>query len=113
MYIQVFAPLAQNAELAHTYKKALEGSELDPIEAVRFGAFVNIYFAWLENMHFQHRHDLGFITESIDSLEQISGPYIRSLLNTDAGLNWWKTEGLHLYTREFVGVVERINASSE
>ena len=57
MYIQVFAPLAQNAELAHTY--------------------------------------------------------IRSLLNTDAGLNWWKTEGLHLYTREFVGVVERINASSE
>ncbi len=68
MYIQVFAPLAQNTELAQTYRKALDGSDLDPIEAVRFGAFVNTFLAWLENMYFQQRHDLGFITENQDSI---------------------------------------------
>ncbi len=113
LYIQVFAPLSQNAGLAQTYKKALEGLELDQIEAVRFGAFVNTFLAFLENLYFQQRHDLGFVTESTGSVEQISGPYVRMLLNTDAGLDWWKTEGPHLYTREFVDTVESIRTSPE
>ena len=113
LYIQVFAPLSQNAGLAQTYKKALEGLELDQIEAVRFGAFVNTFLAFLENLYFQQRHELGFVTESTGSVEQISGPYVRMLLNTDAGLDWWKTEGPHLYTREFVDTVESIRTSPE
>ncbi|MGI9326305.1 MAG: hypothetical protein ACR2PZ_13870 [Pseudomonadales bacterium] len=112
LYIQVFAPLSQNTELAGIYKKALEGIELNQVEAVQFGAFVNTFLAWLENMYFQHRHELGFASESLDSVEMTTGPYVHSLLNTDAGLNWWKSEGLHLYTADFVEIVENIRSKT-
>ena len=113
LYIQVFAPLSQNSELAEVYKKALEGAELDPVEAVRFGACANTFLAWVETMYFQQRHDLGFSTESIDSVEQVIGPYLRMLLDTDAGLRWWQTEGTYLFTAEFKAVVERIRLVAE
>lgn len=112
LYIEVFAPLSQNADLAAVYSKALEGAELSAVESVQFGAFVNTFLAWLENNYFQHRHDLGFASESTDSIEAIVGPYVRSLLNTEAGINWWKTEGVLLYTREFADTIDSIIAQS-
>jgi hypothetical protein len=111
LYVQVFAPLSQNPELAGIYKKALEGSELNQIEAVQFGAFVNTFLGWLEDVYFQQRHELGFVSENLDT-ESSTAPYVRSLLNTEAGLNWWNNEGAHLFTSEFIETVESMRSTS-
>ncbi|MCH7822420.1 MAG: hypothetical protein IIA07_10405 [Proteobacteria bacterium] len=111
LYVQVFSALSENAELASIYQRALDGAELDATESIRFAAFVNTFMAWLEDLHSQQGHELGFATESIDSLLETTGPYVRRLLETKAGSSWWYREAIHLYSSEFITAINAVMKS--
>ncbi len=95
------------------YRRALDGADLDDIESTRFAAFTNTFMAWLEDLHSQQRHELGFAAESVDSLLETTGPYVRRLLETQAGSSWWRSDAAHLYSSEFVTAINAAMKSLE
>ena len=112
LYVEVFAPLATDSELASIYQRSIAGEELDPIEFVRFGAFCNTFFAWLEDMYSQQGYQLGFVAHDIDSSMTIVAPYVQRLLQTAAGASWWESDAQYLYTPEFVNEIEHVRYSA-
>jgi hypothetical protein len=107
LYVQVFAPLTRDPELARIYKRGMAGRELNDTEAVQFSAFANTYLAWLEDMYVQQGLKLGFATESTDSLFDTSSPYVRMLLASSASRDWWRSEARFLYSSEFVAWINK------
>jgi hypothetical protein len=108
LYIQVFSSLAHDSELAGIYKKALDGEELDGVEAIRYSSFVNSYLAWLEDMYVQQGQKLGFATENLSSLYDTSRPYVRKIMLHSSSRDWWESEGVHLYSTEFIEWINKI-----
>jgi hypothetical protein len=108
-YGQVFAELVRDAELASIYQRALAGESLDPTETVRFQAFVNTFFAWLENFFSQTEAELGFVEveERGSDFIHLIHPYFRQLVETDAGRTWWETDAQSLYSIDFREAVNR------
>ena len=107
-YTEIFSELARDKELAAIYAKAVEGEALDIVEAVRISAWVNMFFAWCENMLFQHLHTLGY--DSLDGqlvLDTIA-PYVRKLISIESVEKWWVEDGVHLFTKEFYEYVESV-----
>ena len=54
----MFSQLACNGELASIYHRALANETLDGADTVRFIAFINTYFALIEDMYFQTKGQL-------------------------------------------------------
>jgi hypothetical protein len=112
LFVQIFSQLGQNAELAAIYRRALAGELLDDDESVRFAAFVNTYFAWLEATYAQVAEELSVLNvlkESRSDLEfalETSQPYMKRLLQTEAGREWWLTDAPHLYSPAFIAAVD-------
>jgi hypothetical protein len=112
LFVHVFSQLGQSAELAAIYHKALAGEALDTAESVRFAAFVNTYFAWLEATYAQAAEELSLLNvlkETRSDLEfvmETSQPYMKRLLQTEAGREWWLTDAPHLYTPAFIAAVD-------
>jgi hypothetical protein len=108
-YIQVFSQLTQNLDMAVTYSKALKNEALTDVETIRFFAFLNIYFAWVESIYNQGLAGLGFedhLDGTTDLFENIK-PYASRLLYSEAGKQWWRTEAESNFTPAFVEGLRR------
>ena len=106
LFVQVFSQLARDAELAAIYHRALAGESLDEVEAVRFAAFVNTFFAWFEATYTQTADGLSVMgLDEGDLFMEVLGPYGARLLQTEAGRAWWSTDAPHQYHPTFVAVV--------
>lgn len=60
LFIETWAQLASDRELAEIYQKAFSDQALDEIDTVRYVAFANVYLSWLEVLYTQARVELGF-----------------------------------------------------
>lgn len=110
LYAQVFSLLAQDADLADIYDRALKHEVLDASDRVRFSAFINTYFAWLEDVYHQQSENVGFRALSDvddDSLFDIVGPYVALILGTPAGKEWWTNDPSHQFLPAFVSAINR------
>ena len=104
LFASFFEKLADNAELASIYHRALNGDELTPVESVRFKALINVFFAFLEDIHIQIGFKVGFdefIEYERDELFAHALPYWNRLLSTKYGEEWWQDEAPYLYSNEF------------
>ena len=116
MYVQVFSQISNDAELAAIYHRALAGEDIDDHQARRFAAFVNTFFAVLENLHAQASAELAsaeLTAESPDGVISFSFPYWGRLLATTQGRKWWRNEAPYLYPPDFVSAVNNVMTANE
>ena len=53
LYVQIWQPLMQDAELAEIYLRAIKGETLSEIDSLRFSVYVNTVFALGEELIFK------------------------------------------------------------
>ena len=109
-YATVFSQLASDGELASIYHRALANEPLADDEAVRFVAFINTYFAWVEDIFFQSKGQLLSDFSPAKGQEVVAQfyPYWGRLLETEHGRAWWAGEGPAQFVPEFT---EAVNAA--
>jgi hypothetical protein len=109
LYVQIFAPLVQDSEMASIYYRALAGETLDETEATRFSLFVKTYMVWAEDLYYQQETELGFaaVADVVVLLDTI-GPYINRLLSAHSGRTWWETDARHHLSPPFFEVIDRV-----
>ena len=107
LYVQIWQPLMQDAELAEIYLRAIKGETLSEIDSLRFSVYINTVFALGEAAYFQTRSGVGFDELSDDATEVIHvfNVYMCKLLDTETGKNWFDSDAPSLYTEEFLRVV--------
>ena len=111
LFMEAWAQLARNRDLAEIYQKALSGEPLDEIDSVRYVAFTNLYLSWLEVLYTQARVELGFSeVENRERLLDIAAPYVAKLLTNEAGNRWWLGDARSNYSPDFYAdITTRIN----
>lgn len=113
LFIETWAQLASDRELAEIYQKAFSGQALDEIDTVRYVAFANVYLSWLEVLYTQARVELGFSeVEGREGLLEITGPYVAKLLGNEAGRGWWAGDARSNYSPDFYADVSRAIVSA-
>ena len=116
LYVQIFALLVQDPEMASIYHRALSQELLDDVEAVRFASFINAYFAWSEDLYSQSNAELGFSEytgqESQNLLESGYG-YWGRLLKTDVGIDWWEKDAPYLFSNEFIQAINDVRSNAQ
>lgn len=107
LYVQIWQPLMQDAELADIYLRAIKGEVLSEIDSLRFSVYINTVFALGEAAYFQTRSGIGFDDLSDDAVEVIDvfNVYMCKLLGTETGKVWFESDAPSLYTEEFLRVV--------
>jgi len=107
LYVQIWQPLMQDAELADIYLRAIKGEVLSEIDSLRFSVYINTVFALGEAAYFQTRSGIGFDELSDDAVEVIDvlNVYMCKLLGTETGKVWFESDAPSLYTEEFLRVV--------
>lgn len=107
LYVQIWQPLMQDAELADIYLRAIKGEVLSEIDSLRFSVYINTVFALGEAAYFQTRSGIGFDELSDDAVEVIDvfNVYMLKLLGTETGKVWFESDAPSLYTEEFLRVV--------
>ena len=107
LYVQIWQPLMQDAELADIYLRAIKGEVLSEIDSLRFSVYINTVFALGEAAYFQTRSGIGFDELSDDAVEVIDvlNVYMSKLLGTETGKVWFESDAPSLYTEEFLRVV--------
>jgi len=110
LYVRVFTQLAYSEALASIYHRALTKETLGPVEAVRFQAFVNTYFAWLEECYAQTLEGLaaGFMESKGKEIVEDMYPYWHQLLDTESGTAWWTRDAIGQYTPDFITAVNEV-----
>jgi hypothetical protein len=109
LYVELYKSLAQDAEMASIYHRALEGEILSSADSVRFGAFLLSYLVWAEDLYYQQRTELGFAQVGDTALLLATiGPYMVRLIRTEPGRTWWDGEGRHHLSPEFHDVVKEL-----
>lgn len=108
-YGALLTQIGTNEGLAKIYRKATEGSDLGPDEAVRYTAYVSAFIAFLEELYLLHQsgtyeEDLGDSDNAVEFL----APAVRRLLSSPAAVRWWKEESRNLYLAEFCNRVNRV-----
>ena len=101
LFITGWEHLAENEELAAIYERAISGQELNAAESVRFIAYLNMYFAWVEVLYSQASVNLGFSEMRKEDVLEIGKPYYSKLLSTQVGAEWWKGEAKAHYSHDF------------
>ena len=107
-YGALMSQIATNAELAHIYRKATDGEELEPDELVRYTAYLSAFFAFIEEIFLLHRS--GTYEENLgegDAVEFLA-PTVRRLLAGPAAIRWWMEESRNLYVPELCDSVNRV-----
>ena len=97
----VYSHLASDSGLADIYTRALAGEQLTPTEETRFTSFVNMFVATVENLTAQQALDLGYSDLDPDSTVTLMAPFLKKLLETEAGSRWWRAMGPALYVEQF------------
>jgi hypothetical protein len=108
MYMQSYALLAQDNELASIHVRAVDREPLDQVETLRFTAYLTNYFAMAEAIYFQCKADYVFseYLDDGDASIELFRPYISQLLNTIPGKAWWNVDAPNSFSAEFI---ERVN----
>lgn len=101
LFLKGWGHLAENEALAEIYDRALSGQELSSIESVRFTAFLNMYFAWVEALYSQASVNLAFNEMGKEQVVEIGRPYYSKLLSTQAGSEWWNEDAKAHYSADF------------
>ena len=104
-YSDVMSQLAMDAELAHIYRKAIEGQQLDPDESIRYMGFLSTFFVMLENVHIQEQAGLFTIKLEKQTTVEFMAPYFKKLLNAEAGRSWWEDEACYQMSSDFYSAV--------
>jgi hypothetical protein len=112
-YSGVFSHLASDDGLADIYTRALAGEQLTPTEETRFTSFVNMFVATLENLSAQQSLELGYSGLDIDTAVNLMAPYLKKLLETQAGSRWWRKTGPALYVEDFRNQVNKAIAEAQ
>jgi len=112
-YSAVFSQLSADADLARIYRRAIEGEILDEDEAIRFVAFVNTFFSWLEDVHIQSKAALYDMSEEGGDVVKHTAPYFTKLLKSESARVWWDQDARHLYGPGFHAVVSRHMAKED
>ena len=109
--------LLGDAGLARIYHRALSEEALEDDEAIRFEAYLEMYFAWVETL-FSHL-PTGLLFEdfkdmsAIDALAQLK-PYILKVLRTKVGARWWQSELTRAnYTPSLIHLIDTFLGESE
>lgn len=101
-FMSVFMALASDETLAGIYTRALAGEDLNRVEATRFVAFVNTFFAYGEALYNQHKIQLGFgFVEHPNDAIAHGAPFLARLLAVPAAREWWHDEAVHYYSPEY------------
>ena len=104
LFSQVFSELARDEQLASIYQRSMAGESLNDVETVRFVAFLNAFFAWLEDLHTQTLIELNFPgleDHGVDFLFEVTAPFWTRLIATEAGRQWYQGDFHHLFSPEF------------
>lgn len=112
-YSGVFSHLASDDGLADIYTRALAGEQLTPTEETRFTSFVNMFVATLENLSAQQSLELGYSDLDTDTAVNLMAPYLKKLLETQAGSRWWRETGPALYVEDFRNQVNKAIAEGQ
>ncbi len=95
MYSTFRGLVAGDAGLARIYSRALSEEALEDDEAIRFEAYLEMYFAWVETLLNHLPTGLLFAEfkdmSEMDALANLK-PYILKVLRTKVGASWWQSE---------------------
>lgn len=107
LYVQIWQPLMENADLAEIYLKATRGERLNDVEELRYCVYINTFFALAEAAFNQSASGIGFqeLTKEKADAVGLLAPYLNKILNTESGNRWFEEEAPSLFTREFLQVV--------
>ena len=107
-YGALMSQIALNEDFARIYRKATNGENLEPVEAVRFTAYLSAFFAFIEEIFLLHQS--GTYEENLgdgDAVEFLA-PTVRRLLASPVAVNWWQEESRNIYVPELCDSVNRI-----
>ena len=109
-YARFFELIAENGDVAHIYRKGLAGKSLDPDEATRFEALLEVYFTSLEDHDHQYKSGLYFDEDDDTDLVEYMAPAFRDMLSSPQGREWWERIGRDRSTPSFYDKIETIRA---
>jgi len=112
-YARFFELIAENSDLALIYHKGLTGESLDPGEATRFEALLEVYFTSLEDHDHQYKSGLYFDEDDDTDLVEFMAPAFRELLSSRYGSEWWERIGKDRSTPSFYDKIQNIRAGWE
>ncbi len=93
MYSTFRGLVAGDAGLARIYNRALSEEALEDDEAIRFEAYLDMYFAWVETLLNHLPTDLLFAEfKDMSEMDTPMKPYILKVLRTKVGASWWQSE---------------------
>jgi hypothetical protein len=112
MYSTFRGLVAGDAGLARIYCRALSEETLEDDEAIRFEAYLEMYFAWVETLLHHLPTGLLFVEDkgAMDALA-ILKPYILKVLRTKVGASWWQSKPN--YTPSFIHLIDTLLGESE
>lgn len=103
-----FSFLAENADLASLWRRALAGAALKDEEITRVHSLLAMIFLSFENFFEQYR--LGAVTRN--TLE-VSRADISDLLSQPVVQVWWQRQGVRILTPEFRAAIEALVSRGE
>jgi hypothetical protein len=109
-YARFFELIAENSDLARIYRKGLTGESLNPDEATRFEALLEVYFTSLEDHDHQYKSGLYFDEDDDTDLVEYMAPVFREMLSSRYGSEWWDRIGKDRSTPSFYEKIQKIRA---
>ncbi len=117
MYSTFRGLVAGDAGLARIYYRALSEETLEDEEAIRFEAYLEMYFAWVETL--LNHIPMGLLFEDFKDMGEMDAlaglkPYILKVLRTKVGASWWQSELTRAnYTPSFIHLIDTLLGESE
>lgn len=107
LYVQIWQPIMQDAELAAIYLKAINDESLTPVEELRFCSYVNTFLALIESLINQNAAGVGFdeLKDDVRDTFELVNPYLGKILDNTSARKWLFEEAPGLFTEEFLGAL--------
>ena len=112
-YARFYELIADNADLASIYRRGVTGELLDPDEATRFEALLEVYFTNLEDHDHQYKSGLYFDEDDDTDLVEYMAPAFRDMLSSQYGREWWERIGEDRSTPSFYKKIQKIRTGWE
>ena len=105
-FLSWYALIAQDSDLASIWQRVIRREQIDELEKTRLDALLAILFLAFEANFLQER--LNVVNRRTLEL-----PAFRSLFRLPLIADWWREQGLRLFTPEFQQVVEQAKGAAE
>ena len=100
-YSSIMSQISGDEGLARICRKVKGGEELDPDELERYTAFLNSYFAMLEDVYIQQESGLYAVEIGGSNITNFLAPQYKRFLNTEQTRGWLETEGKEVFSPAF------------